>query len=81
MGAEISAVPTLHGLIGRPVASVSGYNYSAGLRAAGGVWTKERLNRFLAHPSGFAGGTFMKPWAVTDPQERRVIVDYLAELK
>ena len=81
MGEKVSAAPSLHGLIGRPVASVAGFNYSPGLRAAGSVWTKDRLEKFLADPGAFAAGTLMKPWAVADERQRRAIVDYLAELK
>lgn len=80
MGETKSAAPTLHGLIGRPVASLPGYNYSSGLRAVGGEWTKERLNAFLAHPAAFAPGTLMKPWAIGDDGQRRAVVDYLAAL-
>ena len=81
MGATQSAAPTLHGIIGRRVASVPGYEYTGGLKAIGGVWTKERLTQFLAHPAAVAHGTLMAPWAVTDERQRTAIVNYLADLK
>jgi cytochrome c2 len=80
-GTSQAAAPTLHGVLGRRVASVPGYQYSAGLKAVGGVWTIERLSSFLMHPAGFAPGTAMRPWGVTEERQRRAIVGYLADLK
>ena len=48
--------PTLWGVVGRPVASVVGFDYSAALRGLGGAWTPERLDRFLASPQAYFRG-------------------------
>ena len=81
MGAKRSFAPSLRGVVGRRVASVPGYDYSGGLRSAGGEWTHERLDAFLAQPAVFAPGTPMKPWAMANKDQRRVLIEYLAQLK
>ncbi len=42
--------PDLYGVVGRPVASVAGFNYSAALKAKGGTWTFDALEQ-MAHQS------------------------------
>lgn len=69
--------PDLVGVLGRTVASASGYNYSDGLRRAGGVWTDERLDRFLADPQAFAPGTSMTMPGIADSTLRTRIISYL----
>ena len=51
--------PHLVGVVGRGVASVRGYEYSDALRAQGGVWTTERLRRFLQDPQAMVPGSRM----------------------
>jgi cytochrome c len=51
--------PHLVGLIGRPIGSASGYEYSAALKKMTGVWTEDRLTAFLSHPQEVAPGTKM----------------------
>ena len=81
MGTKHSFAPSLRGVVGRRVASVPDYDYSGGLRNAGGEWTKARLDSFLAQPAAFAPGSPMRQWAVGNAEQRRVLIDYLAELK
>ena len=42
--------PNLYGVVGRPVASHEGFNYSAALKGKGGDWTYEALNAFIHNP-------------------------------
>lgn len=65
------AGPSLHGVIGRPVASTAFAGYSAGLRSAGGTWDGARLVSYLTDPEGFAPGTGMTGLGVSDPQTAR----------
>jgi cytochrome c2 len=67
--------PHLVGLIGRPVADSSQYDYSGSLKQAGGTWTPDRLAEFLTKPQSFAPGTKMavKGWS---PDEAKAIVAY-----
>lgn len=72
------SAPALHGIVGRQVAAAPGFAYSDGLRQAGGNWSRERLDAFLADPPAFAPGTPMARGAVPDGAERRALLDYLA---
>src|SRR5919112_5562619 len=51
--------PNLYGVVGRPVASHEGFNYSAAMKAKGGEWTFDELNKFLAGPAAYIPGTSM----------------------
>jgi cytochrome c len=52
--------PPLAKLVDRPVASADKFQYSDALKAMGGVWTEERLAKFLYNPESYAPGTNMK---------------------
>jgi cytochrome c len=56
------------------------YAYSPGLIEMGGTWTEEELDRYLADASAFAPGS-TKSIRVTDPEERRAIIEFLKELE
>ncbi|MGH1466067.1 MAG: c-type cytochrome [Cognatishimia sp.] len=48
--------PNLFGVVGRPVASVEGFKYSASMQAAGDaglVWDEETLASFVLNPSAW----------------------------
>ena len=51
--------PGLGSIVGRPVASIETYEYSEELRNFGGIWSKERLARFLEDPQKTVPGTKM----------------------
>jgi cytochrome c len=72
--------PSLKGVVGRKVASLPGFQYSAALKAKGGVWTEAALDAFLANPSAYAPGTNMFGGA-PDPADRTAIIDYLKSVK
>jgi len=72
--------PTLKGVVGRKIASLTDFQYSDALKAKGGVWTEAALNAFLASPSTFAPGTQMYGGA-PDPADRQAIIDYLKTVK
>lgn len=72
--------PYLTGLVGRPVASANGYAYSTSLAEAGGDWTPERLDEFLANPKAFASNTKMS--VNFKKQDDRVnVIAYLESLQ
>lgn len=55
-----SAGPPLHGIVGRGIASIEAYGYSAALVAKKGeVWTPAKLTNFIDHPEAIAPGTSM----------------------
>ena len=74
--ASTESAPSLKGVVGRKIASLSDFQYSAALKAKGGVWTEAALNAFLADPKAFAPGTAMFGGA-PDPADRQAIIDYL----
>jgi cytochrome c len=69
--------PNLWGTVGRPVASVSGFNYSAALKGMGGEWTFERLSEFLTSPKGMVAGTNMAFAGIPRGRERADLIAYL----
>jgi cytochrome c len=72
--------PTLWGVVGRPVAGVPGFEYSDALRAKGGAWTRERLDRWIAGPAAVTPGTKMKLGGVRNAADRKVVLDFLETL-
>jgi cytochrome c len=72
--------PTLKGVVGRKIASLPDFQYSAGLKAKQGTWTPSALDAFLADPQMFAPGTQMYGGA-SDAGDRKAIIDYLKTLK
>lgn len=72
--------PNLWGVIGRPVASLAGFNYSAALKGKGGNWTIEDISAFIANPKGAVPGTSMAFAGVPKGSERADIVVYLNSL-
>jgi cytochrome c len=71
--------PLHRGVVGRPVASVPGFNYSPALKQLGGVWTRDRLDLWLQNPQAVAPGTTMY-FTVDDPVQRQQIIAYLSTL-
>ena len=69
--------PDLYGVVGRPVASVAGFNYSSALKAKGGTWTFDALNTWLANPRADVPGTLMTFAGVESEKQRADIIDYL----
>jgi cytochrome c len=73
--------PDLYGVVGRPIASVSGFNYSAALKGkAGGKWDFDTLNTWLTKPSAFAPGTAMTFAGLSSEKQRADVIAYLDTL-
>jgi cytochrome c len=69
--------PNLWGVVGRKRASVSGFNYSAAMKAKGGEWTFDELNKFLAGPGAYIPGTSMTFAGLPRGTERADVIDFL----
>ena len=77
------AGPSLHGIVGRRVASVPGFDYSPALRRFAGNnprWTTTLLDRYAADPERLVPGTSMAFHGMPDKQERRALMKYLSSL-
>lgn len=69
--------PYLHGVVGRQVASVDGFNYSGALADAADVWSPENLNGFLENPRSYASGTSMSFAGLPKVEDRANLIAYL----
>ena len=72
--------PNLYGIVDRERASHPGFNYSAAMKAKGGKWTFDELNKFLAGPREYIPGTAMTFAGLTRATQRADVIDYLHTL-
>ena len=72
--------PSLKGVVGRKIASLTDFNYSDALKAKGGRWTPAGLDSFLASPMKTVPGTKMM-MAVPVATDRANLVAYLKTVK
>jgi len=72
--------PPLWGVVGRRVASVDGYEYSAALRAIGGSWDRARLDQFLSNPKAFCASDENGDGGVRNAAERAEVLEFLERL-
>jgi cytochrome c len=74
------AGPTLHGIFGRRIATLPGYNFSPALKKMDIVWTPETVSRlFEVGPMKYTPGTKMPEQRVTSPEDRKALVDFLGK--
>jgi cytochrome c len=72
------AGPTLHGIFGRRIATLPGYNYSAGLKRLDIVWTPETVAElFEIGPAHYTPGTKMPEQRIGNPQDRDALIKFL----
>jgi len=72
--------PDLYGVVGRQVASVTGFNYTAALKAKGGTWTFGALNAWLTNPRADVPGTAMTFAGIANEKQRADLIAYLDTL-
>jgi len=72
--------PNLWNIVDRTRASVAGFNYSAAMKAKGGKWTFDELNKFLANPRGTVPGTNMTFAGISRDSQRADVIGYLRSL-
>ncbi len=73
--------PTLKGVVGRKVASVEGYNYSAAMKAfgaTGAVWDEATLTKYLPNPKALVPGTKMAFAGLKKPEDVANVIAYLS---
>ena len=63
-------------VVGRPVASVPGFDYSSALKMLGGTWTPQRLDQWLSGTQKMAPGSKMY-LEIDDAAQRQLIIAFL----
>ncbi len=75
------AGPTLHGIMGRRIATAPGYNFSPALKQLDIVWTKETIARlFEIGPTAYTPGTKMPEQTIVSAEDRQALVDWLEKV-
>ena len=72
--------PYLLGVVGRPVASIDGFNYSDGMKeygATGAVWDEATLDTYLENPKAAIAKNKMSFAGLKKPDERSDLIAYL----
>jgi cytochrome c len=72
--------PNLYGVVGDKKGEGRGFNFSAAMKAKGGEWTFDDLNKFIANPKGFVPGTAMGFAGIPKDSERADVIAYLHTL-
>jgi cytochrome c len=74
------AGPTLHGIFGRRIATLPGYQFSDALKHLDIVWTPETIAKlFEVGPARFTPGTKMPEQRIGAPEDRAALVKFLEE--
>src|SRR5215475_2665918 len=73
--------PNLFGIVGEARGEGrNGFNFSAAMKARGGTWSFDDLNKFIASPKGFIPGTAMGFAGIPKDSERADVIAYLNSL-
>ena len=78
-GAPHGIGPNLRGVVGRAVASAEAFDrYTPAMKSFGGVWSPERLDRYLRQPMAEVEGTAMVFPGIPDAGDRVDLIAWLA---
>ena len=73
------AGPSLHGVMGRPIASAPGYDFSPALRELDIIWDARTIAElFEFGPEAYTPGSRMPEQRLSDPADRAALVAFLA---
>ena len=76
-GAPNRVGPNLHGVFGREIGSLEGFNYSQPVQDANFVWDAAQLDHWLQNPQTFLPGNRMAFAGVRNEEQRRDLIAYL----
>jgi len=71
--------PSLFRIVGRKMAARTDFIYSDSFKRLNGTWTEEQLDKYLQNPNAFVPGSAMSSVIISDPEERKAIIDYLRD--
>jgi cytochrome c len=72
------AGPSLHGVFGRRIATLPGYNFSPALKQLNIVWTPETVSKlFEVGPMTYTPGTKMPEQTIGSAEDRDALVKFL----
>jgi cytochrome c len=78
LDADVTIVgPSLHGLFGRPAASLDSFDYSNALYASGITWNAATVAKWVTGPSAMVPGTKMQFDGIGDPGAVADLIAYL----
>jgi cytochrome c len=73
--------PSLHAVVGRHSASVTGFNYSPAMKGADKTWDAAAIDTYLQDPKAYVPGNRMILAGIKDEAERQNIIAYLETQK
>lgn len=72
------AGPTLHGIFGRRIATLPGYQFSEALKKMEIVWTPETVAKlFEVGPMAYTPGTKMPEQKIANEEDRKALIEFL----
>jgi cytochrome c len=73
--------PNLYNIVGNDRGEDrGGFAFSSAMKAKGGKWTYDELDKFLTDPRGYISGTLMTFAGIENDQQRADVIDYLHTL-
>lgn len=69
--------PPLYGVVGRPRASIAGFDYSSAMKSKGGSWTFDELFKFIKSPGAYIPGTKMSFAGLPRAEDRINLIAFL----